>query len=192
MKTLARTLILILPLSLASACFAQQQSFTADPAASSVAFALIGSGHEVHGTFHVQSGTIQFDRSATKISGSIVVSAASGDSGDKGRDKKMHSDVLDVDHFADVTFAPQSYQGNLAASGDSTIQVTGVFTLHGTAHDLTVPMQVHIDGSRLTAKGMFVIPYVKWGLKDPSMFILKVAKDVQIDLSLSGTLSPAS
>jgi hypothetical protein len=53
-------------------------------------------------------------------------------------------------------------------------------------------MQVHIDGSNLTATGKFVIPYVKWGLKDPSVFILKVAKDVQIDLSLKGTIAPAS
>ncbi len=192
MKNLARSLILILPLSMASISYTQQQTFTANPSASSVAFALTGTGHEVHGSFHVQSGTIQFDRSVLKLSGSIVVSAASGESGDKGRDKKMHSDVLDVEHFADVTFAPQSYQGTIAPSGDSTIQVTGTFTLHGAPHDLTVPMQVHIDGSNLTAKGKFVVPYVKWGLKDPSVFILKVAKDVQINLALSGTLSPAS
>jgi len=192
MKNLARSLILILPLSMASISYTQQQTFTANPSASSVAFALTGTGHEVHGSFHVQSGTIQFDRSVLKLSGSIVVSAASGESGDKGRDKKMHSDVLDVEHFADVTFAPQSYQGTIAPSVDSTIQVTGTFTLHGAPHDLTVPMQVHIDGSNLTAKGKFVVPYVKWGLKDPSVFILKVAKDVQINLALSGTLSPAS
>ena len=157
-----------------------------------MAFALTGTGHEVHGTFHVQSGTIQFDRSAPKMSGSIVVSAASGDSGDKGRDKTMRSNVLDVEHFADVTFAPQSYQGPLAPSGDSAIQVAGTFTLHGAPHDITVPMQIHIDGSTLTAKGKFVVPYVKWGLKDPSIFVLKVAKEVQIDLTLSGTLAPGN
>ena len=192
MKNIARSLILILPLSIASNSFAQQQTFTANPPACDVAFALVGSGHEVKGIFRVQSGTIQFDPSAPKMSGLIVVSAASGDSGDKGRDKNMRSNVLDVDHFADVTFAPQSYQGTIAPTSDSSIQVSGTFTLHGTPHDITVPMQVHIDGTALTAKGKFVVPYVKWGLKDPSVFILKVAKDVQIDLTLSGTLSPAS
>jgi len=192
MRNVARSLMLILPMCTAPICMAQQQTFTADPASSIVGFALTGSGHEVHGTFHIQSGTIQFDRSAPKMSGSIVVASASGESGDKGRDKKMHSDVLDVDHFADVTFAPQGYQGTIAPSGDSTIQVTGVFTLHGTAHDLTVPMQIHIEGSSLNATGKFIVPYVKWGLKDPSVFILKVAKEVQIDLSLKGTIAPAS
>jgi polyisoprenoid-binding protein YceI len=192
MKTIARTLTLIFPLSISSISSAQQQTFTANPSASSVAFALTGTGHEVKGAFHLQSGTIVFDRSIPKMSGSIVVSAASGDSGDKGRDKKMHSDVLDVEHFADVTFAPQGYQGTLAAPGDSTIQVMGTFTLHGTPHDITVPMQIHIDGTALTAKGKFVVPYVQWGLKDPSWMILKVAKEVQVDLTLSGTLAPAS
>ncbi len=53
-------------------------------------------------------------------------------------------------------------------------------------------MQVHIDGTSVTAKGSFIVPYVKWGLKDPSIMILKVAKEVHIDLDLAGTLSPAS
>jgi len=191
LKITARILTFLLPLGLTVAAQAQQ-TLTVDPSASSVAFALTGTGHEVHGTFHVTSGTVQFDRSAPKMSGSIVVSAASGDSGDNGRDKNMHNQVLDVEHYADVTFQPLSYQGSIADSGDSTIQVAGVFTLHGTPHDITVPMQVHIDGTHLTAKGSFVVPYVKWGLKDPSIFILKVAKEVHIDLNLAGTVTPAS
>lgn len=188
MKFFSTALLLALPLSFASLLHAQQQTFTMNPDTSSVAFALTGSGHEVHGTFHVQKGSIQFDRSAPAMSGSIVVSAASGASGDNGRDKNMHNSVLDVEHYADITFEPKSYQGTIAASGDSTIQVSGVFTLHGTPHDITVPMQVHIDGKALSAKGSFIVPYVKWGLKDPSVFVLKVAKEVHIDLNLAGTL----
>jgi len=191
LKTTVRLLTFLVPLAFTVAASAQQ-TLTVDPTASSVAFALTGTGHEVHGTFHVTSGTIQFDRNASKMSGSIVVSAASGDSGDKGRDKNMHTQVLDVEHYADVTFQPQSYQGSIAPSGDSAIQVSGSFTLHGTSHDITVPMQIHIDGTHLTAKGTFVVPYVKWGLKDPSVFILKVAKEVHIDLNLAGAISPAS
>ena len=191
MKTMARTLTMALPLLLGAGAFALQQTFTVDPGASSVAFALTGTGHVVHGTFHVTSGTIQYDRSAPKMSGNIVVSASSGDSGDKRRDKNMHEKVLETDRFSEITFQPQNYTGSIAAAGDSNIQVSGIFTLHGTPHDLTVPMQVHIDGQNVTAKGSFAVPYVKWGLKDPSVFILKVAKEVHIDLTLAGSLSPA-
>jgi polyisoprenoid-binding protein YceI len=192
MKNITRTLIMALPLFLGAGAFAQQQTFTVNPATSSVGFALTGTGHEVHGTFHVSSGIIQFDRSDPKMSGNIVVSAGSGESGDNRRDKNMHQKVLETNRFADVTFQPQSYTGTIAPTGDSTIQVSGIFTLHGTPHDLTVPMQVHIDGQNITAKGSFVVPYVKWGLKDPSIFILKVAKEVHIDLNLVGTVSPAA
>jgi polyisoprenoid-binding protein YceI len=143
----------------------------------------------VQGTFHVQRGTIDFDPSAQKISGTVIVAAGSGNSGAPSRDKNMNTNVLDTAHFAEVTFAPSSYQGTLAPAGDSTIQVSGAFTLHGTPHDLTVPMQIHIDGANLTAKGHFTVPYVKWGLKDPSIFVLKVAKEVDIDLALSGQLA---
>ena len=51
-------------------------------------------------------------------------------------------------------------------------------------------MHIHMDGSNMTAKGHFIVPYVQWGLKDPSIFILKVAKQVDIDLTLSGSLAP--
>ncbi|MGA2170628.1 MAG: YceI family protein [Terracidiphilus sp.] len=192
MKTYAKALFLALPLLLVSVAPAQHQTFTINPDSSQVAFSLGGNGHHVEGTFHVQSGSIDFDRSAQTISGSVVVAAGSGNSGEPSRDKKMNTDVLDVAHFAEVSFVPKSYQGTIAATGDSTVQVTGVFTLHGTPHDLTVPMQLHIDGGNLTAKGHFTVPYVQWGLKDPSVFILKVAKEVGIDLTLVGRLSPSS
>jgi len=190
MKTITQTVFFALWLALAPVAIAQHQTFTVNPDASKIAFALGGNTHHVDGSFHVQSGAIDFDRTAPTFSGSVIVGAGSGNSGDASRDKKMNSDVLDVDHYAQITFAPKSYQGVIAASGDSNIQVTGVFTLHGTPHDLTVPMQLHIEGATLTAKTHFQIPYVQWGLKDPSIFILKVAKVVDIDLTLAGTLSP--
>ncbi|MGA3343413.1 MAG: YceI family protein [Terracidiphilus sp.] len=192
MKTNATTPFLTFLFAIAPVAFGQHQTFTANPDASKIAFTLGGTGHHVEGTFHVQSGRINFDRSAQTISGAVVVAAGSGDSGEPSRDKKMNSDVLEVARFAEVSFVPKSYQGAISAAGDSTIQVTGVFTLHGTPHDLTVPMQIHIDGAGLTAKTHFTVPYVKWGLKDPSIFILKVAKEVDIDLTLVGSLSTSN
>jgi polyisoprenoid-binding protein YceI len=192
MEMMARITGFAIVLSLGVAAPAQQQTFTVNPGASTIGFALTGTGHEVHGVFHVSSGIIQFDRNAPKMSGRVVASASSDDSGDKGHDKNMDQKVLQTDRFADITFQPQSYTGTLAATGDSTIQVFGTFTPHGTPHDITVPMQVHVDGQNLIAKGSFIVRYVKWGLKDPSVFILKVARDVHIDLNFAGTLSPAT
>lgn len=189
MKLFVPSLLVVFSLSLASAALAQRQTFTVDPNASQVAFTLPATGHTVHGTFHVQSGSIAFDSTAKTISGSIVVAAGSGNSGDAGRDKKMNHEVLNTGKYTEVTFAPSRYTGTLASTGDSTLQVSGVFTLHGVAHDLTLPMQIQIEGKHLTAKGHFTVPYVQWGLKDPSILFLKVAKEVGIDLTLTGGLS---
>ncbi len=169
---------------------AQHRTFTVDRHSSQVAFTLGAAGHEVHGTFDVQSGSIDFDRAAAAISGSVVVAAGSGDTGNSGRDRKMHDEVLEASRFAQVTFAPKSYQGTLAASGDSELQVSGAFTLHGTPHNVTVPVRIHIDGVNLTARAHFTIPYVQWGLKDPSVFILRVAKEVGVDVTLTGRVTP--
>jgi hypothetical protein len=77
----------------------------------------------------------------------------------------MTKDILNASRFADVSFVPHGYKGAISLSGDSTIQVTGTFTLHGTPHELTVPMQIHIVGKNCTAKTRLAVPYVKWGLK---------------------------
>jgi polyisoprenoid-binding protein YceI len=171
---------------------AQQQTFSVDPQLSDVAISLGDVLHSVHGNFHVQSGSVQFDRTTPTISGTIIVAANSGRTGNDSRDRRMMKDILDAPHFADISFSPKNYQGAIAPSGDSTIQVTGTFTIHGAPHDLTVPMQVHIEGTSCTAQSHFSVPYVKWGLKDPSTFILRVGKEVDIDLKLVGTLSPVS
>lgn len=161
MKTIGTIALLTLVPAAIPRAYAQRQTFTVYPDSSQVTFALACTGHRVNGTFRVQNGKINFDRSTQTISGSVVVAAGSGNSGEPGRDRKMNADVLDVPHFAEVSFVPRSYQGAIAAMGDSTIQVTGVFTLHGTPHDLTVPMQIYIDGSSLTAKTHFIVPYVQ-------------------------------
>ena len=189
MKIFVRPLLVALLLFFASSALAQHQTFAVSPETSDVSFTLGGSGHETHGTFHVRSGSIHFDPTNQKLSGSVVVAAGSGKTGNDSRDKKMTNEVPDAPHSADVSFVPQSYQGTIATAGDSTIQVTGTFTLHGTPHDLTAPMQIHIDAANCTAKTHFIVPYVEWGLKDPSVFILKVAKEVDVNLTLVGKLS---
>jgi polyisoprenoid-binding protein YceI len=119
----------------------------------------------------------------------VVVFAGSCKTGNDSRDKKMNRDILKVEQFANVSFEPKSYAGVIAPSGDSNIQVTGIFTLLGTPHEITVPILVHIEGTAATAKAHFVVPYVKWGLKNPSFMIWKADDDVAIDLFLDGRLS---
>ena len=180
--------VLAFAVILASAALAQHQTFAVNPDTSEVRITLNTTHEVVHGTFHIQSGSIEFGHNNSKMSGLVVVLAGSGKTGNDSRDKKMNKDILKVDQFTTVSFAPKTYSGAIAASGDSTIQVSGVFTLLGIAHDLTIPMQIHVDGSKVIAKAHFVVPYVQWGLKNPSFLFWKAEDDVAIDLNLVGQI----
>jgi len=181
--------VLALAVILAPAALAQQQTFVANPDASEVKITLKTTHELVNGAFHLQSGSVEFDRSTPRMSGSVVVLAGSGKTGNGSRDKKMNKEILQVEQYATVSFEPKSYAGVIAPSGDSTIQVTGIFTLLGTPHEITIPILVHLEGTSATAKAHFVVPYIQWGLKDPSFLFWKADKDVAIDLVLTGRLS---
>ncbi len=168
---------------------AQNETFTVNPGQSDVAFSLGDVLHAVHGGFKVASGSVQFDPQSPQMSGSIVVTTATGESGNSSRDKRMRAVVLESPKFPEATFSPKRSNGAIAATGDSTVTVDGVFTLHGQPHDITVPMQIHIAGNTCTAKTHFAIPYVQGGLKDPSNFLFRVGKEVDMDVTLVGSLS---
>ena len=147
--------VLVLAGILAPAALAQHQTFVVNPDASEVKMALNTTHEVVDGTFHVQSGSIDFDRGTSKMSGSVVVLAGSGKTGNDSRDKKMNKDILKVEQYATVSFEPKTYSGALAPSGDSNLQVTGIFTLLGTPHGITVPLVVHLEADQRNGQGSF-------------------------------------
>jgi polyisoprenoid-binding protein YceI len=181
--------VLALAVILAPAALAQHQTFAVDPDASEVKMTLKTTHELVNGAFHIQSGSVEFDRSAPKMSGSVVVLAGSGKTGNGSRDKKMNKEILQAEQHATVSFEPKSYAGVIAPSGDSTIQVTGIFTLLATPHEITIPMLVQLEDTTATAKAHFAVPYIQWGLKDPSFLFWKADHDVAIDLLLTGRIA---
>ncbi len=90
----------------ASAALAQHQSFVVDPDGSAVKITLKTTHELVNGSFHVQSGSIEFDPGTAKMQGSVIVLAGSGKTGNDARDKKMNKDILKVGQYATVSFEP--------------------------------------------------------------------------------------
>ena len=70
--------------------------------------------------------------------------------------------------------------------------VHGMFSIHGTAREVTVPAQVERDGDHWTANVHFTVPYAKWGMKNPSTLFLKVNDTVEIDLSAAGSVTTST
>lgn len=158
------------------------------PEATKVQFALTDPLHTVHGSFNLKQGQIDFNTDTGKASGRVIVDVASGNSGSDARDSRMHANVLESKKYPEAVFVPDHFEGPIAFPGDSSVKLHGTFTIHGAPHEMT--MDVHTSGNaeQLRATMAFEIPYVAWGMKDPSNFILKVGKTVQMTIETSGPL----
>src|SRR5215472_2833975 len=180
--------LVALPQHAAPQTAANPLTFNIDPAQSTVHWTLGSSLHTVHGTFALKSGSLRVDPTSSKVEGEIIVDATSGQSGNDGRDKKMHKEVLESGRYGEIVFRPESITGNLAAQGESTAQLRGRFVLHGAVHELTVPVQAKLLEDHWTASARFSVPYIEWGLKNPSTWLLKADHAVTIELDLKGKL----
>ena len=156
------------------------RSFAIDPAQTKVEFALGSLLHTVHGDFHLKRGTLTFDPQTGKASGEIVVDAASGESGSPARDKRMHAAILEIAKYPEITFRPDRVDGKVASEGKSQVQLHGVFAIHGVAHEILLPVTVDAGGGQYNVIGIFEVPYVKWGMKNPSTLMLRVDDKVEI------------
>jgi polyisoprenoid-binding protein YceI len=163
-----------------------QATLELDPAQSKINWTLSATFHTVHGTFALTKGSVQFDPGTGEVGGEIIADARSGQSGDSGRDKNMHEKVIESGKYPMVTFSPDRVDGKIALQGASKIQIHGIFDIHGAKRELTVPADVNFSGDRWTAKAAFDIPYVQWGMKNPSNFFLHVGDTVKVELELMG------
>jgi polyisoprenoid-binding protein YceI len=176
---------------LAAPAAAEERTLTLDPQTTEVTFLLGATGHDVHGVLHLAEGTIRFDAVAKTAAGEVVIDARLAETGNKKRDKTMHNKVLESAAHPLLVFRPESIDGEIAASGRSEIELHGTVTLVGSEHPLAVPATIDIDGGRVSATAAFSVPFVEWGLHDPSTFLLKVAKQVEVSIDAHGSLGAA-
>jgi len=170
---------LALPL-IACGLWAQPVALHLDTAHSTVEYTLGAILHSVHGTFQLKRGALTFDPATGKASGELVADAASGSSGNSGRDRKMHESVLESDRYPEIVFRPDRVEGKVNPAGHSQVQVHGVFVLHGSEHELMVPVSVDAANGGYTAAATFTIPYIQWGMKNPSTLFLRVSDKVEV------------
>ena len=177
MKKLLIVLLLWCPLG-----FAQQSAYEFDSAHTKIVFKLETGLHTVHGDFKLKRGIVRYDAATGKASGEIVIDATSGNSNSESRDHRMHKNVLESAKFTDITFVPDRLDGRVANEGESEVKLHGMMTLLGKEHEMTLPAKVQPTKEGLSVSTHFVVPYIQWGLKNPSTFVLRVSHDVQIEI----------
>lgn len=165
---------------------AAERAVSFDAAASTVTFTLDTTFHEVHGTMAMTGGTIRFDPGTGAASGEISVDARRAETGNGSRDKKMHGEILETEKFPSIVFRVEKVEGALVEPGSSDLRLVGVLSLHGADHPMILPAKVEISNGQVTGDVEFTVPYVEWGLEDPSFFIARAAKTVDVRIHAVG------
>ena len=119
-----------------------------------------------------------------------MVFAPSGESGNGSRDKRMHREILETAKYPEVVFRPTQIEGKIGQSGASDFKLNGVFSIHGADHDVSALVHTEFTGAQWRGTAKFQVPYVQWGVKDPSDFLLKVKPVVDVELEMSGEVVP--
>lgn len=168
---------------------AQEIALQFDPNQTQVEYTLGDVLHSVHGNFKLEHGSIHFDPATGLAGGNVVIDASSGNSGSKSRDRKMNKDILESQKYPEIVFAPDRVEGQIPTSGDFQIQVHGLFGLHGTQHEMTLLVQGRRAADNFVITTEFVVPYVEWGLKNPSNFLLRVSDKVGIKIQATASMT---
>ena len=178
-------------LAFAPAACAQAYAVNLDPAQTKVTFKLDTTLHDVHGTFLLKSAQLHFDTATGKASGAIIVDARSGDSDNKSRDKKMHQEILESQKYPEIIFTPVQVRGSFDPQKASQVDVVGTFRIHGQDHEMTMTFAVQpAPGALLQCDTHFTIPYVKWGMKDASTFLLHANDTVVLEIHATAQIAP--
>lgn len=169
--------------------FAQPQELRLEftPANTTVNFTLGDILHTVHGSFKLKQGQVDYNFGSGTTHGQLVIDATSGNSGNHSRDHKMHKEILESEKYPEIVFHPDRAQGTVAPAGASTVQVHGIFSIHGADHEMIMPVRVELFPDHWIADTHFTIPYVKWGIKNPSTLLLRVSESVEIDIHSTGS-----
>ncbi len=148
--------------------------------------------HTVHGTASLDRADFTIDTVTGAASGEAVVVSGSADTDNPKRDKKMHGSVLLSTEHPRIVIRAESIEGALELEGASEVVLVGTMELIGAEHPIRVPMTVTIDGGTASVDAAFTVPYVEWGLEDPSTFVLRVGKEVPVTIHAEGVTVSAT
>jgi polyisoprenoid-binding protein YceI len=144
----------------------------------------------VRGTLGPVAGTIEFDdQSGNPARGEVVIDLLEARTGVGRRDRKMHEKILETPRYPRAVFEVERLDlPSPLHEGRNTVQLHGTVDFHGSRHPLSLPAVVTVRGDEVTATGTTTVPYVDWGLRDPSYLLLRVAKEVRVDVRAAGLL----
>ena len=182
------------PASSASAIPAGVLRFTILPARSNVRFDADATGHTVHGITHQVSGWVRFDPEdlSREAEVSFKVEAATLDTGNKSRDKKMRESHLDTARYPTIAFQSSKVKAiapTLRADETQEMEITGALSLHGTEKVISFPVKAVRRGGELVVTGETSLRMTDYGIPIPGFLFMKVKDDVKVMFEVVATPS---
>jgi polyisoprenoid-binding protein YceI len=178
------------PASLGAAVPEPGAAFAIDGTTASVGFDLPATLHTVHGRGRAVSGWVAVGERGPErelaLDGAVHIDAASLDTGNRKRDRKMHAESLAVGAHPRIEFAPRSLGPALdrcppdTAADASCWPLGGELTIRGVTRAITFPVAVRAVGERLVVDGKVELRWADFGVPDPSVLLLKVKPRVQV------------
>jgi polyisoprenoid-binding protein YceI len=159
-----------------------------DPSRTEIHWTLSGNMHTVHGTFKLKGGLITYDPATGAAQGEIAVDLSTGESGNNSRDSRMQKEILESGKYPQAIFHPLKVTGSVKPGAAQNVTIDGTFTIRGADHPLRMEAKVDVTGQDATAATQFAIPYVDWGMKNPSNFLFRVDKTVNLEIVAKGSI----
>ena len=174
----------------ASVLLAEPPIFELDTQATTIDFTFGATLHTVDGTLRAKEGKIYIVPETGTASGRIVIDATSAKTGNDRRDRKMHEKILESRRYPEMIFEIERLSGKLNPIGQSEIELHGTLEMHGTRRPIAMTATVMTtDGKTVTGTGTIILSYLDWGLADPSVFLLRVEKEVHVTVKAVGRIS---
>jgi polyisoprenoid-binding protein YceI len=105
----------------------------------------------------------------------------------------MHAKVLESAKFKEIVLAVDGFEGKFDRAAPSKLTVKARFRIHGAEHSVVLELAITPHGAGadqlLGAATTFTVPYVDWGMKDPSKAFLRVGKEVEVSIDAKGVLT---
>jgi len=169
------------------------------PETSSLTFTIHRTGETIEGAAHEFTGEVGFDPADLSTGSSVVlrVTAASLETGNRMRDRKMRNTHLEADRFPEIVFkstsikigperegaAPtpaQGARGSAQGGRQRKALVEGVLSLHGVDRTLMVPAAIRYDSGLLTVEGSVALTYSDYGIPIPRFLWLVMEDDIKV------------
>jgi hypothetical protein len=117
------------------------------------------------------------DPSARKASGEDFPADIAASDRDSTRTNMLRAEVLDAEHFQDITLKSLKVTGTQAAS-----HILTRITIRNVSRDIEIPAAMTLDGPRLVATGEFAIKQTNFGIKPFSVGLgtLQVRDELQV------------